>query len=105
MHRIGPITPKHGEEHRENRLGSDDIASKVEHSESSRLVGSAGTAARGTKLFDHTIDQITWSTRGVDQLVVEVHRLPLEGAELVEWLHLDPLDILHWRDEAGDLFD
>ena len=38
-------------------------------------------------------------------LVFEIHRLPLEGAELVERLHLDPGDVLHRRDEAGDAVD
>ena len=41
----------------------------------------------------------------LDMLVWEVHGLPFERAELMEGLHLDPLDVLHRRHEPGDAFD
>ena len=53
----------------------------------------------------HAVDQIGRGRRRIGVLVVEVHRLPFEGAELVERLHLDPLDVLHRRDELRDAFD
>ena len=38
-------------------------------------------------------------------LYVEIERLPLEGAELMEGLHLHPLDISHGSDELRDAID
>src|SRR5262245_63907585 len=64
---------------------------------------SAGATPRGAELFEHAIHQLGRRRLRIGELVVEPHRLPLEGTELMERLHLDPLDILHRRDEAGDL--
>src|SRR5215469_10959533 len=66
---------------------------------------SARVAAGGAELVEHALDELRRSGRRILLLVGELHRLPLEGAELMEWLHLDPGDVLHRRHEAGDAFD
>ena len=60
---------------------------------------------RGAELPDDALCQIRRRRRRIRTLVFEVHRLPFELAHLMEWLHLDPLDILHRRDEACDALD
>src|SRR5947209_12161359 len=67
--------------------------------------GSAGVAPRRTELLDHARGELGRRRWRVVERVVESHRLPFEGAELMERLHLDPLDVLHGRDEARDLVD
>src|SRR4051794_27109920 len=62
-------------------------------------------APRTAKLRDHAFDQIRGWGRGVGVLVLKSHRLPLEGAELMEWLNLDPFHILHGCHKAGDCLD
>src|SRR6476646_9641755 len=57
------------------------------------------------KVFDHSVRQIGGRWRRISVLVFKIHRLPLELAHLVERLYLDPLDVLHRRDESGDPFD
>ena len=108
------IADADGEEYCKDRLRPDDFAGKIEHDDIPRLDvspglaegRSAGAAARGTELFEHaTRSSSGVGARRVGVLVVELHRLPFERAELMERLHLDPLDILHRRDEPGDLLD
>src|SRR3954469_13266375 len=69
------------------------------------VIRSACVAAGSTELVDHTLGEIRRRRRRVDELVFEVHRLPLERAHLMERLHLDPLDVLHRGDEVGDAID
>src|SRR5262245_24090056 len=66
---------------------------------------SAGAAARCSKLFEHSIDELRSRPRGVGVLVIKLHGLPFEGTKLMEGLHLDPLHILHRCDEPGDPID
>ena len=65
----------------------------------------ARTAACRSELFEDALHQIRRRRWGMSVLVFKVHRLPFEGAELMERLDLDPLDILHGRNERGDAFD
>src|SRR5437879_10085188 len=61
--------------------------------------------ACSAELFDHPPDEFRRSWRSIDMLVVKLHRLPLKLAELMEWLDLDPLDVLHGGDKPGNLLD
>ena len=98
-----------GEEQRKDRLGADDVAGKLEHGVSSGLRPAVSAQrARQPAARNCSSTRLTSSGVGggrVGVLVVEPHRLPFEGAELMERLHLDPLDVLHRRDEARDLLD
>src|SRR6478736_7926502 len=69
------------------------------------VIRSACVAAGSTELVDHTLGEFRRRRRRVDELVFEVHRLPLERAHLMERLHLDPLDVLHWGDKSRDALD
>src|ERR1700751_879946 len=62
-------------------------------------------AASRPKLSDDSVHQFPAGGRSIDELVVEPHRLPFEGAHLVKWLDLDPLDVRHRRDESRDAVD
>src|SRR5579864_7192437 len=62
-------------------------------------------AASRAKLFDHAVDQLRRRPWCIEMLVREVHRLPLEGAELMKRLHLDPLDVFHRCDKPRDTVD
>ena len=66
---------------------------------------SAGVAARRMKLAEHAMDEAGSGSWRLGVLVVEIERLPLEGAELMEGLHLHPLDISHGSDEPCDAID
>src|SRR6187399_3359352 len=68
-------------------------------------LASAHPAACRAELPDHPIHQLPAGRRSIEKLVVEPDRLPLEGAHLVERLHLDPFDVLHRRNEPGDALD
>ena len=107
------VTDADGEKRRKNRLGPDDVAGKIEHDNVSarNRTLTCGLpdqrawqpAARNCSM--HAIDQVGRRRRRIGVLVVELHRLPFEGTELMERLHLDPLDVLHRRDKFGDAFD
>ena len=104
------IADADGEEERQDRLGADDVARKVQHVVSPLAWPdiSCNQRARQPAARNCSITRLTRSRRGrrrVVVLVFEAHRLPFERAQLVERLHLDPLDVLHRRDEAGDAFD
>src|SRR6476620_12383514 len=65
-------------------------------------LSSAHPAPCRAELPDHPIHQLPAGRRSIDKLVVEPQRLPLESAHLMERLYLDPLDVLHRRDEPRD---
>jgi hypothetical protein len=103
-----------GEKGIEDGLRTDDVPSDVKHggiSVRERLRSkrgeefSATAAAGGAELFDHTFDQVGGGRRCIGVLVFKVHCLPVECAELVERLHLDPLDIPHGSDKSRDPVD
>ena len=56
---------------------------------------SADGAARRSELAEHPMDEAGRRTWRIRVRVREIERLPLEGAELMEGLHLHPLDISH----------
>ena len=102
-----------GEKDRKDRLRPDDVAGEIEH---------GNVSGSKSRMRCSLSDQRTWQpaarnwsiTRSIRSgvgvgvfvvLVFKIHRLPLEGAELVERLHLDPLDVLHRRDELRDALD
>src|SRR3954453_18081342 len=62
----------------------------------------AYSTACGSELSYDPTHQISAGWRSVEVLVFQTHRLPLELAHLMEWLHLDPFDIFHGRDEPSD---
>ena len=64
---------------------------------------SAHVATRSLKLAEHAMDEAGRGSWRIRVLVVEIERLPLESAELVEGLHLHPLDISHGRNELSGL--
>src|SRR3954454_15470708 len=66
---------------------------------------STNVAARITELADHAVHQVLVRRLCVRELVRQSHRLPLEGAHLMERLDLDPFDVPHRRDEACDALD
>src|SRR6185369_1647902 len=68
-------------------------------------LSSTHPAACRAELPDHPIHQLPAGRRSIEKLVVDPHRLPLEGTHLVERLHLDPLDVLHRRDKTSDAVD
>src|SRR3954454_16605062 len=72
---------------------------------SRRETPSAGPATCLMELMEHTIDQVGRGRRRIGVFVVQIHGLPFEGTELMEGLHLDPLDVLHRRDEFRDTLD
>src|SRR5262245_32195125 len=84
---------------RSARLSTLQVVSYENSLRSSRVT--AGCA----KLVENAFDQLGRGCRRVAKLVVEAQGLPLEGAHLVEGQHLDPLDILHRRQEMGDAGD
>ena len=61
----------------------------------SKESASAGVATHCMKLAEHAIDEDGSGSWRMGVLVFEIERLPFEGAELMEGLHLDPLDISH----------
>src|SRR5208337_4661569 len=69
------------------------------------LSRSAGVAARRMKLAEHASDEAGRGSSRLGVLVVEIEPLPLEGAELMEGLHLHPLDISHGSNEPRDATD
>src|SRR5947199_7680255 len=89
------------------RMGWAPMMSRMVSSMNNLLAASrlARLAARGAELSEHAIQQVGRRRGCAGVFVVEIHRLPLEGAELVERLHLDPLDVLHRGDESGDSID
>ena len=66
---------------------------------------SAGVATGRMKLAEHAMDEAGRGRWCLGVLVAEIERLPLVGAELMEGLHLNPLDISHGRNELGDAID
>src|SRR3954451_13211428 len=66
---------------------------------------STDLAPRLAELRQHPAHQGGRRRVGIGMLVFKIHRLPLERAKLVERLDLDPLDVLHRRDEFGDALD
>src|SRR5260221_13455058 len=66
---------------------------------------STNSAPRRAELFEHPAHQSWRRCERIGMLVFKIHRLPLEGAKLMERLNLDPLDVLHRPDEFGDPFD
>src|ERR1700761_6412436 len=57
------------------------------------------------ELFEYAVHQGRCRRRRLGKPVVEGHRVPFEGAELVEGLYLDPFDVRHRGDEVGNSFD
>src|SRR4029077_468339 len=70
-----------------------------------RKTRSPDAAACRAKLLHHSLDELGCCRGRVGAFVLEVHRLPLEGTHLMEWLDLDPFDIFHRGDKFGDAFD
>src|SRR6478736_6080195 len=69
------------------------------------FLSSAGTTAGPAKLLEHAVHKLRRRWFGLVVLVFKVHCLPLKGAELVERLYFDPLDVLHGRHEFRESFD
>src|SRR3954454_3880883 len=65
----------------------------------------ARATARGSELSKNPVDQFRAWCRCIVVLVVEAHRLPLEGTHLMKWLDLNPFHVLHRRHEACDTLD
>src|SRR3954453_7665195 len=62
----------------------------------------AYSTACGSELSYDPTHQISAGWGCVEVLVFETHRLPLELAHLMEWLHLDPFDIFHGGNKSRD---
>src|SRR5258705_11570663 len=68
-------------------------------------LSSTHLAACLAELPNDPIHQVPAGRRSIEKFVVEPHRRPLEGTHLMERLYLDPLDVLHRRDESSDAVD
>src|SRR4051812_4775062 len=64
--------------------------------------GLTDAAASLPKLFDDAIDQLRTRQGSVVMRVLQVHGFPFESTQLMEGLHLDPLDVLHGSDKLCD---
>src|ERR1700744_2136183 len=69
------------------------------------MMVSAGIAARCLELRDNVANQV-WRRRLRHAFrVFNTHRLPFEGAKLVEGLYFDPLNVLHRGDKPRYSFN